>query len=330
MGEIRKGLAKKPSKLGLFGRTFIRKLFYHIDFMFMFNSTEFKSTELIFKQSTMKKTTANLQQQKKDHQPITMLTAYDYPTALMEDQAGVDVVLVGDSVGTNVLGYQSEKEVTMDDMAHHLRAVVRGVKSAYVMVDMPYGSADDPFLAYENARFFTDLGADCVKVEGWKEKKSVIANLADKGISVCAHIGYNPQIHGSKATTFGKNAPEAIELLESAIILQNAGASMVLVEKVPEEIAELISIELKIPVIGIGSGRRCDGQVLVVHDILGLAPKVFRHVHRYADLKPLMFEAIKNYCSDVTSRKFPFDENIWHSAPEELQKVKLATQNEKK
>jgi 3-methyl-2-oxobutanoate hydroxymethyltransferase len=248
----------------------------------------------------------------------------------MQDQAGVDVVLVGDSVGTNVLGYQSEREVTVNDMAHHLKAVVRGVRNAYIIVDMPFGSSDDPFLAYENARFFIDLGADCVKVEGWKEKKSVIANLADKGISVCSHIGYNPQIHGSKATTFGKDASQAIELLQSARVLQNAGASMILIEKVPEEIAGLISIDLKIPVVGIGSGRYCDGQVLVVNDIFGLAPKVFRHVHRYADLKPLMFEAIKNYCSDVASRKFPFNENIWHSAPEELIKVKLAEQNEKK
>lgn len=278
----------------------------------------------------MKKTTAFLQKQKNDHKPITMLTAYDYPTALMEDQAGVDVVLVGDSVGTNVLGYESEKEVTLADMMHHLRAVVRGVKCAHIMVDMPYGSADDPFLAYENARFFTDQGADCVKVEGWKEKKSVIANLADKGISVCAHIGYNPQIHGPKATTFGKDAPQALELLQSARLLQNAGASMILIEKVPEEIAELITLDLKIPVIGIGSGRRCDAQVLVVNDIFGLAPKVFRHVHRYVDLKPLMFEAIKNYCDDVTSGKFPFDENIWHSVPEELKKIKSAQKNEKK
>ena len=278
----------------------------------------------------MKKTTAFLQQKKNDHQPITMLTAYDYPTAFMQDQAGIDVVLVGDSVGTNVLGYQSEKEVTTADMAHHLRAVVRGVKRAYIMVDMPYGSADDPFLAYENALSFMDQGADCVKIEGWKEKKSVIANLADKGICVCAHIGYNPQIHGSKATTFGKDAPQALELITSARVLQNAGASMILIEKVPEEIAELISIELKVPVIGIGSGRRCDGQVLVVNDVFGLAPKVFRHVHRYADLKPLMFEAVKNYCDDVISRKFPFDENIWHSTQEELEKVKLVKLNEKK
>jgi 3-methyl-2-oxobutanoate hydroxymethyltransferase len=278
----------------------------------------------------MKKTTASIQQQKKDHQPVTMLTAYDYPTALMQDQAGVDVVLVGDSVGTNVLGYESEKEVTIDDMAHHLRAVVRAVINAYIMVDMPFGSADDPFLAYENARFLIDQGADCVKVEGWKEKKSVIANLADKGISVCAHIGYNPQIHGSKAMTFGKDAAEAIELLESARVLQNAGASMIVIEKVPEEIAELITLDLKIPVIGIGSGRRCDAQVLVVNDIFGLAPKVFRHVHRYVDLKPLMVEAIKKYCDDVACRKFPFDENIWHSDPENLKKVRLAMQNEKK
>jgi 3-methyl-2-oxobutanoate hydroxymethyltransferase len=277
----------------------------------------------------MKKTVAVLHKMRKDQQPISMLTAYDYPTAFLEDQAGVDIVLVGDSVGTNVLGYESEKDVTINDIAHHLRAVARGVKTAHIMADMPYQTAEDPFKAYENARFLIDQGADCVKIEGWKEKKSVIANLVDKGISVCAHIGYNPQIHGSRATTFGKDASQAIDLIESAKILQNAGANFILVEKIPEEIVEIITKNSKIPVLGIGSGRFCDGQVLVINDILGLTPKLFRHVHRYADLKSIMRDAISNYCSDVFSKKFPAEENVWHCDPNELEKVK-SVENEKK
>jgi len=250
-----------------------------------------------------------------------MLTTYDYPTAMLEDQAGVDAILIGDSVGTNMLGYTSEKEVTLADMAHHTRAVARGVKDAYIIVDMPYGTAEDPFQACVNARFLIDQGADCVKIEGWKEKKNVVANIADKGIPVCAHIGYNAQIHGSKATTFGKSAPEAVNLIESARTLQNAGAVIIVIEKAPEEVVEIISRELTIPVIGIGSGRKCDGQVLVINDIVGLAPKVFRHAHRYVDIKSLTFGAISQYCTDVAAGTFPFDENIWHCDTAELLKI---------
>lgn len=269
----------------------------------------------------MKKTIAELQQKKFENQPITMLTAYDYPTAFLEDQAGVDVVLLGDSVGTNVLGYENENEVTLADMLHHLRAVVRGVKNAFVISDMPFGTADDPFKAYENACLLIEQGADCVKVEGWKEKKNVIANLADKGICVCAHIGYNPQIHGGVAKVFGKEAVQATELVQSAQILEKAGASMIVVEKVPQEITEIITGSLRIPVIGIGSGALCDGQVLVVNDILGLTPKVFRHAHRYVDLRTLVTDAVRGYCHDVVTKKFPSEENVWHCDQNELQKV---------
>ena len=141
---------------------------------------------------------------KRTKTPISLLTAYDFPTAQLLDEAGIDILLVGDSVGTNVLGYKDEREVSMADMLHHLGAVVRGAKSAWVMVDMPYNSANDPFIACENARMMIERGADCVKIEGWEEKKNVVAYLSGQGIPVCAHIGYNPQIHGSKGKTFGK------------------------------------------------------------------------------------------------------------------------------
>ncbi len=269
----------------------------------------------------MKKTIEFLQNKKKAGTPITMLTAYDYPTAKLEDEAGIDVVLIGDSVGTNMLGYASEKEVTLADMAHHTRAVSRGVQSAYIITDLPYGTAEEPFAAYENAAYLIDQGADCVKIEGWKEKKSVIANIVSKGIAVCGHIGYNPQTHGSKATVFGKTSMEALDLIESAKALENAGAIMIVVEKVPQEITSLIDHEVKIPVIGIGSGKT-DGQVLVVNDILGLAPKVFRHAHKYADVLAATQQAIASYCRDVESGIFPFENNVAHCESAEYEKLK--------
>jgi 3-methyl-2-oxobutanoate hydroxymethyltransferase len=268
----------------------------------------------------MKKTIEFLQNKKTAGMPITMLTAYDYPTAKLEDEAGIDVVLIGDSVGTNMLGYTSEKEVTLADMAHHTRAVARGVQSAYIISDLPYGTAEEPFAAYENAAFLVEQGADCVKIEGWKEKKSVIANIVSKGIAVCGHIGYNPQTHGSKATVFGKTAEEALDLIDSAKALENAGAVMIVVEKVPQEITSIIDSELKIPVIGIGSGKT-DGQVLVVNDILGLAPKVFRHAYKYTDVKTATQQAIASYCRDVESGVFPFENNLTHCDSAEYGKI---------
>ncbi|HON09777.1 MAG TPA: 3-methyl-2-oxobutanoate hydroxymethyltransferase [Chitinispirillaceae bacterium] len=269
----------------------------------------------------MKKTIEFLHS-KKNKTPITMLTAYDFPSAQLEDEAGVDCVLVGDSVGTNILGYESEKEVTMDDMLHHLAAVRRGVKDAYLIVDMPFGSADDPFTAYRNAELMIEKGADCVKVEGWSDRKNVISCLAEKGIEVCAHIGYNPQIHGTKAKTYGKEKNQALELIESASVLEAAGAVLLIVEKIPDEISAIISSRLRIPVIGIGSGVSCDGQVLVLNDILGTGDRTFRHAKKYMDFRNLALQAIKNYREDVEKRIFPSEENLTHLSPEELSEIK--------
>ena len=270
----------------------------------------------------MKKSIASLHDKKRNHVPITMVTAYDYPTAQIEDAAGVDAILVGDSVGTNVLGYKSEQDVTMADMLHHLGAVTRGVQSAYVLVDLPFGSFEDPFYSYENAQQFLDRGADCVKIEGWRENKNIFAYLTGKGVAVCGHIGYNPQIHGPSPKVFGKDASQAIELIESAKVLEEAGAVMIVAEKIPEEICAIISSELKIPVIGIGSGRKCDGQVLVVHDILGFGTRVFRHARKYMDFRELAIKAISGYKQDVEQGAFPAEENVQHLKPEEMEKVK--------
>ena len=247
----------------------------------------------------MKKDIQYFNDKKRTKTPISLLTAYDFPTAQLLDEAGIDILLVGDSVGTNVLGYKDEREVSMSDMLHHLGAVVRGTKNAWIMVDMPYNSAKDPFTACENARMLIEKGADCVKIEGWEEKKNVVAYLSGQGISVCAHIGYNPQIHGNKPKTFGKTTEQALNLINSAKVLEDSGAVMVIVEKVPQEITALISENLRIPVLGIGAGSKCDGQVLVINDIIGITPTVFKHTRRYMDFRSMVLKAATDFKSDI-------------------------------
>jgi 3-methyl-2-oxobutanoate hydroxymethyltransferase len=257
----------------------------------------------------MKKTLDYLFSRKKSGVPIVMLTAYDCPTAQIEDEAGVDAILVGDSVGTNVLGYASERDVTMADMLHHTAAVRRGVRHAFLLADMPYRSADTVSDAEKNAKKLLDAGAECVKIEGWRDKQNIIARLSKKKIPVCAHIGYNPQIHGLPPRIFGRKASEATDLAESAVLLQNAGAVLLILEKIPMEVAAAISKKLVIPVIGIGSGARCDGQVLVVNDLLGAVPRTFRHARRYMDLHASALKAVGGYAGDVRRRKFPTAEH---------------------
>ncbi len=263
-----------------------------------------------------------LSEKKKKKIPITMATAYDYPTACIEEEAGIDVILVGDSVGTNVLGYENERQVTMADMLHHLKAVVRGATKSLIMADMPYGSASDKEEALENSRVFINAGADIVKIEGWESKKEIVEFLTKQGIPVCGHIGYNPQYHGSKARIFGKDAAGARELVTSAKSLEQAGAVLLIVEKIPEEVAGLITTTLSIPVIGIGSGRLCDGQVLVFHDIVGLSSRTFRHAKAYANLRKEIFDAISDYIKEVEERTFPSKEHVSHLDPAILDELK--------
>jgi len=253
----------------------------------------------------MKKTIEYFFSRKKKRQPISMLTAYDFPTAQIEDRAGVDAILVGDSVGTNVLGYTSEQQVTMADMLHHAAAVARGARHAFLMADLPFGSVDTPAVAEKNSRALIAAGMDCVKLEGWREKAATVKRLSGKGIPVCAHIGYNPQIHGSKPKTFGKSAEEAQLLIESALVLERAGAVLIVLEKVPQEVAAIITKKLTIPTIGIGSGKFCDGQVLVINDILGTDERTFTHAKKYMDFNSLAFNAVEKFSRDVAKRKFP-------------------------
>ena len=276
----------------------------------------------------MKKDITYLHSKKWEGQPITVLTCYDYPTACLQDDAEIDIVFVGDSVGTNILGYKSETEVTMADMRHHLRAVRRGVTHAYLLVDMPYAADRDAEQAVANAEHFLSDGADGVKLEGGIEKVPIVTALAEQGIETCAHIGHNPQIHGSKAATHGKTFAKAKRLIEAASALADAGAKLIVLEKITEEVSQIITETIDIPTIGIGAGRYCDGQVLVINDVLGIA-RPFKHARRYQDYDHLTFEAISQYIYDVENGDFPRDENVVHIAPDKLARVQKWLKSER-
>jgi len=266
----------------------------------------------------MRKTAEYLRERKATGQPITMLTCYDYPTAQWEDEAGVDIIFVGDSVGTNVLGYESEKEVTLDDIRHHLRAVRRGVDRAYLLADLPYGTCDDPASALENARALLEDGADGVKLEGFKPE--IVAHLVEHGIEVCGHLGLNPQIDADKGLQV-RSAEAAMELMRQSMALQEAGAFLLVYELVPEEAAGEISRKLDIPTIGIGAGRFTDGQVLVVLDMLGISTFDLRHSRRYEEFRQRGIDAIRAFVEDVCHGTFPGAENVRHLPQGETQKL---------
>ena len=276
----------------------------------------------------MKKDITYLHTKKRERQPITVLTCYDYPTACLQDDAGLDIVFVGDSVGTNVLGYKSETEVTMADMRHHLKAVRRGVTDAYLLVDMPYAADRNVKQAVFNANAFLSDGADGVKLEGGIEKVPIVTALTEQDIEVCAHIGHNPQIHGTKASTHGKTFAKAKQLIEAAAALADAGAKLIVLEKITEEVSQIITENVDIPTIGIGAGRFCDGQVLVINDVLGMAPP-FKHAKRYQDYDHFTFEAILQYVNEVENRDFPTDDNVSHIPPDKLERVQKWLRSER-
>ncbi|AET69146.1 3-methyl-2-oxobutanoate hydroxymethyltransferase [Desulfosporosinus orientis DSM 765] len=267
----------------------------------------------------MKKTIELVMNMKKAGKRITMLTCYDYPTAVMQEKAGVDVIFVGDSVGTNMLGYESAVEVTMDDMLHHLKAVRRGVKDALLLADMPYRSYETDEIALQNARLFIQAGADAVKLEGREEL--VVEYLTKNNIDVVGHLGFTPQTH-DKASVQGKTFEQAKELLESALSLEKAGIKLLVLEMVPEEVAGLISKQLKIPTIGIAAGRYCDGQVQVINDLLGMTQRKLVHVKEYADYKTSTFQAVKSYKDEVENGLFPEKNNVRIMDSGELQEFK--------
>lgn len=254
-----------------------------------------------------------------NEQKITCLTAYDYPTARLFDEAGVDVLLVGDSVAMVVLGYESTLPVTLEEMLHHARAVRRATRRALVVVDMPFGSyhADTVDSLRNAVRFVKEAGAEAVKVEGGERRLELIARLTEAEIPVMGHVGLTPQslnaLGGYRVQ--GKTPAAAEQLMRDARAVEAAGAFAVVLEAVPRELAAQITREVRIPTIGIGAGPDCDGQILVAHDMLGLTfntpPKFAR---QYANVGEMISNAARAYCEDVRNGAFPSDAESYHMA----------------
>jgi 3-methyl-2-oxobutanoate hydroxymethyltransferase len=260
--------------------------------------------------SRKKMTTTAFRQKKARGEIITMLTAYDYPTALAEDQAGIDSILVGDSLGMVVLGYQNTLPVTMDEMLHHSRAVARGAKFALLIGDMPFMSyqASTESAVRNAGRFLQEGGMEAVKLEGGRERLEAVRAITGAGIPVMGHLGLTPQsvnqLGGFRPQ--GKSAGAARHLIEDALLLEEAGCFSLVLESVPARLAELVSRRLSIPTVGIGAGVGCDGQVLVTHDLLGLFDRFTpKFVKKYADFHGEMQRAFGEYILDVQSRSFP-------------------------
>jgi 3-methyl-2-oxobutanoate hydroxymethyltransferase len=275
----------------------------------------------LFDGSGQKITTATLREQKLRHEPITCLTAYDYASARLVDAAGIDMVLVGDSLAQTMLGYENTLSVTMDEMLHHVKAVRRGLKNALLIADMPYGSYQiDSKTAVSNAaRFVKEGGAEVVKIEGGAKRADLIREIIDAEIPVAGHIGLTPQsvnvMGGYKVQ--GKSLSGIEQLMRDAIALDRAGVACLYLEGIPREVAAMITEEVGTPTIGIGAGPECDGQVLVFHDILNLTfgpPAKF--VRRYGDAAALITNAVQAFRADVKSHQYPADEESYHLSKE--------------
>jgi len=261
---------------------------------------------------------------------ITSLTAYDYPTARLVDEAGIDIILVGDSVAETVLGYGSTVPVTVEEMLHHLKAVRRAVRRALLVVDLPYGAyhAGAERAVETGVRYLKEGGAEAVKLEGGRRRAEVIRRLVEAEIPVMAHLGLTPQsVHSMGGYRVqGKTVESAGDLLADAQAVEDAGAFAVVLEGLPRELAAVITRRLRIPTIGIGAGPDCDGQVLVLHDLVGLSfrpPAKF--VRAYANVAEVMREALMRYRRDVLEGSYPSDEESYHwpkAVRDELERVR--------
>jgi 3-methyl-2-oxobutanoate hydroxymethyltransferase len=247
---------------------------------------------------------------KESGEKITMLTAYDFPTAQLVDEAGIDIVLVGDSLAREALGYENTISVTMDDMLHHCRAAHRGIRSSLLVVDMPFLSYQiSSEEAVRNAgRMLQEGHANAVKLEGGTEMASTVRRIVDAGIPVMGHIGFQPQsVNLTGVAKQGKDEESAQHILDSALALEDAGAFAIVLELVPAELAARITQTLKIPTIGIAAGPHCDGQVLVISDLIGLRPhaRVLKHVKQYAHVGEDIERALREYKADVEAGRYP-------------------------
>ncbi|MCC6602899.1 MAG: 3-methyl-2-oxobutanoate hydroxymethyltransferase [Anaerolineae bacterium] len=266
--------------------------------------------------SRKKVTILDIQKRKANQVPLTMLTAYDFTAAILVDQADIDIILVGDSLGMVMLGYPGTTQVTMEEMLHHCKAVARGTTAAFLVGDMPFMSYQaDVAEAVRNAgRFLKEAGMDCVKVEGGREIADTVRAIVRAGIPVMGHIGLTPQtvsqLGGYRIQ--GKTAASAHSLLEDALALQEAGVFAVVLEAIPASVARAISEQLTIPTIGIGAGVGCDGQVLVYHDMLGLYDRLQpRFVKEYGQIGAEIVTAVQTYAAEVRQRQFPAEEHTY-------------------
>ncbi len=274
-----------------------------------------------------KKITINdILQMKKDGKKITMLTAYDFPLASLVDQAGIDMILVGDSVANVVLGLESTTEVGMTEMIHHAKAVRRGVKNALIIGDMPYESYQvNPEESVKNAkRFIEEAGCDAIKLEWFDKCLEVTEAIVKSGIAAMGHVGLTPQtaaqLGGFKVQ--GKDAEAAKKIIKQAKDLEKVGCFSIVLECVPDKVAEMVTEELSIPTIGIGAGISCDGQVLVTPDMLGLFERFTpKFVKKYVNLSSTILGVIKQYKQEVVEKKFPAKEHSFSIKKEEVEKL---------
>ena len=272
---------------------------------------------------TQKKVTLQTIRAKKQRgEIITMLTAYDYPIASAIDKAGIDIILVGDSLGMVVLGYPNTLSVTMDDMLHHCRAVARGAHTSLLVGDMPFMSYQASTQeAIRNAgRFLQEAGMDAIKLEGGRERLDAVQAIISAGIPVMGHLGLTPQSVNQLGGFHpqGRHAAQAREILDDALALQDAGCFSIVLESIPGQLAKLISERLEIATIGIGAGAGCDGQVLVSYDLLGLFDRFTpRFVKKYANLYQEMIRAFEDYKTDVMAHNFPASEHTVEMSDQE-------------
>ncbi len=267
-----------------------------------------------------------LKEMKQTGQKFHMVTAYDYPTAMLVDRSEVELILVGDSLGMTVLGYNSTVPVTMEEMLHHIKAVVRGAPNTFIVGDMPFGSYNESKeQAVRNAnRIMKEGGADCVKLEGGQDMAKTVRAIVKAGIPVMGHIGLTPQtasqLGGFKVQ--GKDAESAQKLIDDAKSLEEAGAFAVVVECVPTPISKLITAKVSIPTIGIGAGIECDAQVLVFHDMMGLFDRFTpKFVKQYANLSPVIVEALNTWVQEVRSGQFPEEKHSFTFKAEGLDRL---------
>jgi len=278
-------------------------------------------------EKTQKVTIPSLQAKKDRNEKIVAITAYDFPVAKIVDASGIDLILVGDSLGMVVLGYENTIPVTMEEMIHHTKPVVRATKKALVVGDMPYFSfhLSEEESVYNASLFLKEAGAHAVKIEGASRKRlKLIESLIDAEIPVMGHVGLTPQsiYHFGKFKVKGKEIDEAEKIIQDALNLEKAGVFSVVLECIPMELARLITEKLTVPTIGIGAGPYCDGQILVFHDLVGYSNGYLpKFVKKYADIHELINRAVEEYIEDVKKGNFPDDNHSYHLKPDLLQKI---------